>query len=162
MDGQEIPNPWPGHCFGCSPHNPHGLQLKFFRSEGGCYTRYTVPDRFCGWAGIAHGGILAALLDEVGGWTVIAALGQFGVTGSFSLRYIKPVPTNAELLIKGEIIKHSRRFAVIRGTIHDPDGALLVEAESKWLIPTGAQLEQFTGMDAARLQEFFDQIAPKL
>lgn len=158
MTDQLIPNPWPGHCFGCSPHNPHGLQLRFFRTEGGAYTRCTIPEHLCGWDGIVHGGILATLLDEVGGWTLIAALGKLAVTAKFSIRYIKPVPTNVELLVKGEVLKHGRNFALIRSTIEDPEGTLLAEGESKWVIPRDDDLERITGMPTSRLQQFFDEI----
>ena len=159
MTDQEIPNPWPGHCFGCSPRNTHGLQLRFFRSEGGCYTRCTIPDHLCGWDGIVHGGILATLLDEVGGWTLIAELGKLGITGKFSIRYVQPVATNVELLVKGEVLKHGRSFAVVRSTIQASDDTLLVEGESKWLIPRDEGLARITGMEAGRLQQFFDEIA---
>ena len=161
MSEQEIANPWPGHCFGCSPRNPHGLQLKFWRTDQGCYTRCAIPDHLCGWDGIVHGGILATLLDEVGGWTLIAQLGRLGVTGSLSVRYVRPVHTNVELRVQGEILKHSRSFAVIRSTIHDLDGGLLVEGESKWILPKESDLEALTGMDMATLQQFFDQVSPE-
>jgi uncharacterized protein (TIGR00369 family) len=161
MTPQEIPNPWPGHCFGCSPRNVHGLQLRFWRSEGGCFTTCAIPDHLCGWDGLVHGGIIATLLDEISGWTLISQLGKLGVTGKFTIRYIKPVHTNTELRVRGEISKQNRNLVVIRSTIHaaDNEEQLLVEGESKWILPEADKLEALTGMDAARLQQFFDQTA---
>ena len=46
-------------CFGCSRRNPDGLQLRFARTEQEVVGEYTVPDRFHGAPGIAHGGIMA-------------------------------------------------------------------------------------------------------
>jgi hypothetical protein len=80
LNQREIPNYWQGHCFGCSQTNTHGLQLRFWLSGEGCFTRCTIPERLCGWDGLVHGGIVAALLDEVAAWTIIARLGRLGIT----------------------------------------------------------------------------------
>gem|GEM_PF-4431615 len=58
-----MPNLWPGNCFACSPRNRYGLKLIFFRTE----------------QGIAHGGIVATLLDEVAAWALIAHAGNPGL-----------------------------------------------------------------------------------
>jgi len=159
MDKHWLPNPWPGRCFGCSPHNPYGLQLRFWRSEGGCSTQCVIPDHLCGWEGWAHGGVIAALLDEIAAWSIIAQLGRFGITGRLAIRYVKPVPIHTELLARGQILQHSASFAEARSTIHSLAGELLASGESKWVLPKMADLEQITGLDAATLQRFFDQLA---
>jgi uncharacterized protein (TIGR00369 family) len=157
MIEQEIINDWPGHCFGCSPKNPYGLQLHFWRSEDGCYTKCIIPEHLCGWDGLVHGGIIATLLDEIGGWAIISKIGKIGMTARSSVSYLKPVPTGQELTIRGEIIKHRRNLAVIQATIHSDDGELLAECESKWLIPNPAELKEATGMDKAVLQDFLEK-----
>ncbi len=48
LDQSEIPNYWSGQCFGCSPTNSRGLQLRFWQSEKGCFTRCTIADELCG------------------------------------------------------------------------------------------------------------------
>ena len=69
----------PHHCFACGELNAHGLQLQLHGDERGCWTELVLDPRFEGWQGIAHGGILATILDEVGAWSVIAR-GGWGVT----------------------------------------------------------------------------------
>ena len=160
MNEPEIVNPWPGHCFGCSPRNPHGLQLRFWRSESGCSTRCIVPDRLCGWDGWVHGGIIAALLDEVAAWSIVVLLRRLGITGKLTIRYVKPVPTNTELDVRGQVRQHNPRFAEVYSAIRSPDGVLLAEGESKWLLPKIAELVQITGLDEATLRQFFAQISP--
>ena len=109
-----------------------------------------------------HGGIIATLMDEVAGWTLIAQLGKLGVTGKFTIRYLKPVHTNIELRVQGEIIQQKRNLVFIRSTIHSvADDELLVEGESTWVLPEAEKLEQLTGMKTAKLQQFFDEIAEK-
>lgn len=160
MDYPEIANVWPGRCFGCSPTNAHGLRLRFWRSERGCFSRCTLPDHLCGFDGIAHGGIIATLLDEVSAWTLLARLGRLGVTREISIRYIKPVRTGTELWVEGEIVGHDDRSAAVRATIR-PSGAsphaVLAESESRWALPKLSSIARMTGLDEPALQEYLDR-----
>ena len=59
-------------CFVCGRSNPVGLYMRFEDDgdgdgEGEVISQYTVPERYQGYPGIVHGGILAAMLDEVVG-----------------------------------------------------------------------------------------------
>ena len=151
---REIPNHWRGSCFGCSRTNTYGLQLRFWLSDQGCFTKCTIPDHLCGIDGLVHGGILATLLDEVGEWTVISRLGRFGMTREISIRYLKPVQTNTELLVEGQIISHDDRNGDLRGTIHSVDGTLLTESESKWIFPSLYSIAKTAKVEESVLQEF--------
>ena len=67
-------------CFGCGPHNPHGLRLKFER-EGDCVrTRFTLGAGYDGPPGILHGGLQAMIADEIAGWTLVGFKGRIGLT----------------------------------------------------------------------------------
>ena len=58
------------HCFVCGRNNPYGLHLKFYESSPGeVIVEYTVPEQFQGYPGVVHGGVVAAILDEVTGRT---------------------------------------------------------------------------------------------
>ena len=51
------------HCFVCGLQNPFGLQLHFYdNGEDEVRCEYSIPDRYQGYPGIAHGGIVAAIL----------------------------------------------------------------------------------------------------
>lgn len=154
MNQREIPNYWPGRCFGCSQTNTQGLKLRFWVSEQGCFTKCTIPDHLCGFDGLVHGGIIATLLDEVAAWTLIACLARLGITREISTRYLKPVPTNTELLVEGQIISHDERNAVLRSTIRSADGTVLAEGESKWMFLKPSSLAHIAGVDEPTLQQF--------
>jgi uncharacterized protein (TIGR00369 family) len=155
MDNEMI-GEWPGGCFGCSPVNSHGLKLRFRRAELGCATRCIVPDRLCGFDGLVHGGIIATLLDEAAAWACIAQLGRLGLTREMTTRYLKPVPTNAEILLEGRIISHDSRNAVIRSSIHSADGELLAEAESSWAFARLSRIASVAGVEEKILRQFLE------
>lgn len=64
----KIKQPNSRHCFICGVENPVGLHLHFYETEPGVIeTAYTAPDHFEGFPGVLHGGIVAAIIDEVSG-----------------------------------------------------------------------------------------------
>jgi len=158
---REVPNYWPGHCFGCSTTNPHGLHLRFWYSERGCFTKCTIPDYLCGIDGIIHGGILALLLDEVAQWTNIARLGQLGMTRNISIRYLKAVRTNTEITVESQIISRDERNAVQQSTIHTADGTLVAESRSEWMLPSPSVIARVTSADETTLHQFLAKYPPK-
>ena len=165
MQEQKITNHWTGQCFGCSSSNPHGLQLHFWRTETGCFTRCIIPTYMCGIDGIVHGGILATLMDEVAGWALIERLGEFGMTTEMNIRYAKPVPTNLELLVMGQILDQEKRKAVVHSAIYPnereiSEQTLLAEATSHWVIPKPKTLARYSGTDARRIEEFLQHYPP--
>lgn len=154
LDQREIPNYWSGGCFGCSPANLRGLQLRFWRSEKGCFTRCTITDELCGWGDLVHGGIIAVLLDEVAAWTIITHIARLGLTRKISIRYLRPVRTNTELTVEGQLISHDDRAAVLRSTVHSAGGDLLAESESTWTFPKLSTVAKIAGVDESTLQKF--------
>lgn len=110
-------------CFGCGPENPAGLRLEFQETAEGVEVRYTVPTDLQGAPGIVHGGIQATLLDETLCMTAYAKLGVPVVTGELTVRYLRPVPTGAGLLIRGRLVEEKGRSAFIEGAILLADGS---------------------------------------
>ncbi len=120
------------HCFICGLGNPFGLQLRFdITAPGEVTTCYTVPERYQGFPGIVHGGIVAAMLDEVCGR---AHMGieppRFMYTARLEIRYRKNVPVGQPLRIIGRTVKSKSRTATATGAIYGPDGELLAEADA--------------------------------
>src|SRR2546430_14664180 len=91
-----------GHCFGCGPLNPDGLQLKFEAGPDGSVATYTVPERFQSWAGMAHGGVVGLMLDEAVGWAAWHA-GHPGVTGRLQVSYRRPLKLGETVRIVGRV-----------------------------------------------------------
>jgi len=109
------------------------LQLKFYDLEPGeVLVEFTVPERFQGYPGIVHGGIVAAMLDEVTSRTLMGEVEapRFMYTARLEVRYRKNVPVGQPLRILGHAGKNKRHTATATGEIFGPDGELLAEAEA--------------------------------
>ena len=73
-------------CFACDWNNPAGLGIRFYTDGQGAYGEYIPTEVYQGYKGIVHGGILAALLDEVMA-KALAAHGIDGVTAKLEVRF---------------------------------------------------------------------------
>lgn len=112
-------------CFGCSPTSEAGLKLSFFRNGDEICSRYAIPNRFHGAPGVAHGGIVATLFDEVSCATVFFSTDSGVVTGELTVRYMKPCPIERELLTRGRIVDRSHeKYAVVECGLFDGDELL--------------------------------------
>ncbi len=131
---REIKNPYTGidgyYCFGCSPHNPHGLQMKF-REEGDELVSDWEPRGFLqGYHNVLHGGIQATLMDEIASWYVQVKLKTAGVTSEMKTRYLKPVPSDkGSVKLKARLKAKRRNLADVHVELYGPDGKLCTVSE---------------------------------
>ena len=86
----QLPNSSDHNCFGCSPINKSGLQMKFYADDNTVYSDITVPDHLCGWSNITHGGVLTTILDEIMSWTALHFIKRITMTKTMEIEFIKP------------------------------------------------------------------------
>src|SRR5712664_2496977 len=117
-----------GHCFGCGPLNEEGLQLKFEPGADGSVAFYQVPERFQSWAGMAHGGVVALMLDEAVGWAAWHA-GHPGVTGRLQVSYRRPLKLGEPVRVVGKV-ENIRRTLVYTSAVLEnrDDGSRIADA----------------------------------
>lgn len=125
------PQPNSDHCFVCGRLNPHGLHMTFFdNGSDEVYADHNVPAAYEGYPGLVHGGIVAAMLDEVVGR--VAMIGDhhhFMMTVRLDLKYRHPVPAETPLHLVGRVVRLRGRLGKAVGEVHLPDGTIAVEAE---------------------------------
>lgn len=122
------------YCFGCGQQNPHGLKLAFFAGDDESVWAPWTPSRENeGFTGMAHGGIITTVLDEVMGWAVYRKR-IWAVTGRIAVGFRKPVevgePTRATARIVSE---HGRKVNLEAQLIRERDGVLLADAEAVFI-----------------------------
>ena len=107
------------HCFGCGPDHPDGLRVRCFRTDEGVASPVWIPRRYEGPPGAAHGGIVAALLDEILAGAMLRGAGRSGVTGELTVRYRRPAPTERALLGRGRLVADHGRYVDVEGELVD-------------------------------------------
>jgi acyl-coenzyme A thioesterase PaaI-like protein len=132
--GQQLAVRQDHYCFGCGRDNPHGLKLTFFAGDDGeVWADWTPWREHEGFNGIAHGGIITAVLDEVMGWAVYHKR-IWAVTGKIAVSFRKPVlvgePTRATARMTEMRGRKIRLVAELRRLANDD---LLAEADAVFI-----------------------------
>ena len=129
-----------GRCFACGKDNPQGLKLDIRKTPEGVELDYVLPEHFAGWQGIAHGGIVATILDELRAWACTNA-GRNCVTAEMSVRYRKPVKTGSPLKGFGRVVSEKGRLIFTEARLLDGSGTLVAEATGK-MMRVGGHVDQ--------------------
>jgi uncharacterized protein (TIGR00369 family) len=133
-----------GHCFGCGPLNMEGLRLRFEPGPDGSSAEYTVPERFQSWAGMAHGGVVALMLDEAVGWAAWHA-GHPGVTGRLQVSYRRPLKLGETVRIVGKVEKIRRTLVYVSAYVENSDDHSRVADATATLVEAKAVVDPIGG-----------------
>ncbi len=122
-------------CFVCGIDNSFGLKLSFCdRSAGsGVETVFTPDERYQGWEGIVHGGIIATLLDEAMAKAALSR-GLNVVTAEINIRFKKPAHVMEKIICTGEIETVKKKIVNAKAKVIDPQGKILATATSKMFV----------------------------
>ena len=113
-------------CFGCGPAHPSGLHVRCFKTAEGVLAPVVVPRVYEGPPGAAHGGIVAAYLDEILSGAAVRATGRASVTGELTVRYVRPAPTETPLLGRGRLVRDFGRYVDVEGSLEELGAARVV------------------------------------
>jgi acyl-coenzyme A thioesterase PaaI-like protein len=83
-------------CFGCSPRNPHGLQLRFWAHPDGLMSAFRPGRGFESYPGVVHGGVISTVCDETMGNLLVLRGGRSAFTVNLRLRYLSPLAVDRE------------------------------------------------------------------
>jgi acyl-coenzyme A thioesterase PaaI-like protein len=147
-------------CFICGLENPVGLHLHIYEIEPGVIeTKYIAPDHFQGYPGVLHGGIVAAILDEVSGRAHMGSdpmQPRFMFTGKLEIKYRKNVPIGKLLKIIGKAGKVKGKLVESWAGIYDNEtDELLAEANALHINVPQEQL------DLSKLEELGWKVYPE-
>lgn len=122
-------------CVVCGRENALSIQANFYELEDGrSYCRFTARPEHASYPGRMHGGMVAAVMDEVIGRAIhIAHPEQVGVTVQFDLTYRKAAPIGVELQAVGRITKDTPRIFEGEGELLLPDGSVAVSAFGRYV-----------------------------
>jgi len=143
------------HCFGCGDQNPHGLRLKFFRRdapEGGVYTDWLPTATDEGYVGMAHGGLVSTVCDEVMAWSCYAGK-IWGMTARLTVRFREPVHVGRAYRAEGWVVTSRGRLVDVAAEMRDAmTGQLVADATAQFIRVSDEQSvawsERYGGLDS--------------
>lgn len=120
---------------------------------------YLAPDHFQGYPGVLHGGIVAAIVDEIAGRSLMGSNPmnpRFMFTAKLEVKYRQNVPVGKSLKIIGRAGKSRAKSAEAWAGIYDAETNELLAEGNVLLIDVPA--EQF---DRSRLSELGWKVYPE-
>jgi len=125
-------------CFVCGDkkENSRSLELNICWDEDDEHTSISfVPDgSWCGYEGIVHGGILAAILDDAMAWAIKALDDRTYVTAKMNVTFKRPVQLHGHYSASGFLDRKEERRAYTSALIQDEDGNTCVEAKAVFVL----------------------------
>ncbi len=121
-----------GRCFVCGPYNAEGLHVHFNPDGEGVRAEITLPPRFQGWRGTAHGGVVMMLLDEAMAYAC-GARGDRAMTAAMQLRFRAAVPLGERLVVTGTVTGKRRNVFAVQAAVHDAEGNVLASADGSFV-----------------------------
>ena len=135
MAVERDPGALPPHyptCFGCGPQAQAGLHLVVRREGDEVVTEHVFLASQSGAPGIAHGGMVSALVDDLLGYALYLVL-EPGVTRRLEVDFLRPVLVGTSYVVRGRVDRHDGRkvFTSCEGTA--PDGTVVFRATALFI-----------------------------
>lgn len=122
-------------CFGCGGANDFGMKLTFEQDNGRrkIVGRFILGSRYQGGGRMAHGGIIALVLDEAMG-KVCRFRDARAVTAQLTVDYIKPIDVEKEIVVEAFEETQSGRNLFQVGEIRDAAGVVLARGKARFVV----------------------------
>ena len=119
-------------CFVCSGSNPMGLALRCeLEADGSVGAKFLGHGALEGYAGLLHGGLIAALLD--GAMTnCLFARGIRGLTAELKVRYHKSVAASEEVFLRAWLEDDAHELFQLRAELKQ-GGVVKASATGKFM-----------------------------
>jgi acyl-coenzyme A thioesterase PaaI-like protein len=111
-------------CFGCGQANLFGLQLELERREGGGVAgRFFVKQDHQGPPGYAHGGVLAAALDEAMS-LMLHGEGTYALTGRLEIELKAPAAVGTFVEVEADVESTQGRKLTLMAAASGQEGSI--------------------------------------
>ena len=133
-------------CAICGLDNAFGVRAPFYSMEDGSVASlFRFREEHQSYPGRVHGGMITAMLDEMGLralWAMEGGEFTYGVTLSLETKYRKPVPYGEPLIGRGKIVRETGNFLTAECCIMDERRTVLANATIKYLKLTPQQIRE--------------------
>ena len=130
-DGANLP-PHHDHCLACGPDNPHGHHLTVQRRGDEVHAVHVFDERHVGAPGIAHGGAVATVLDDLFGF-LLYLTGSPAVTRKLEVRYDSPVILGTTYELAARVVRTEGRKLFVEADMSETGGPTVAFASALFL-----------------------------
>jgi acyl-coenzyme A thioesterase PaaI-like protein len=132
-------------CLVCGPGNNKGLRLKLFvdPETGIVQTQFAPGKEHIGFQGVTHGGVLAAVLDEVMVWAATWAGKRFCLCGEMNVRFRQKAEIDQPLRCSARVELTRSKLISTTGEALDSAGRIVATATGKYVPLTDAENREF-------------------
>lgn len=131
-------------CLGCGTDNPHGHHLEAYLIDGAVVATHAFGQRHVGAPGIAHGGAVTTVIDDLFGFLVHQA-GSPAVTRHLEVDFLAPVLLGVPYSLRAELTAAEGRKSFVAASVTDPDGRVVARSTALFLAVDRAHFEQRQG-----------------
>ncbi len=130
-------------CLGCGPDAPEGYHLQVRRAGDEVVAEHVFEQRHSGAPGIAHGGAVATVVDDVLGYLLYVVQAP-GVTRRLEVDYLTPVLTGVPYVVRGRLDRRDGRKLWVSCECTDPDGVVAFRATGLFIVVDVSHFAQAT------------------
>ncbi|MBF6215700.1 PaaI family thioesterase [Nocardia puris] len=120
-------------CLGCGPENPHGHHLRAQRCEHGVCAHHIFDQRHVGAPGIAHGGAVATVIDDLFGF-LLYTVGELAVTRHLEIDYLAPILLDTPYALHAVVRSREGRKLDLGARIEDVAGRSVATATALFIV----------------------------
>ena len=132
IDDDVLPPHYPT-CLGCGPVAEQGFHLQVRREGDEVVAEHVFETRHSGAPGIAHGGAVATVVDDVLGFLLYVARAP-GVTRRLEVDYLAPVLTGVSYTVRARIDRRDGRKLWVSCACTDPEGVVSFRAVGLFVV----------------------------
>jgi acyl-coenzyme A thioesterase PaaI-like protein len=141
-------------CFGCSPRNEHGLALRMRETQDGLATSFTFRSWHESYPGIAHGGLVGAVMDELMGNLLALRLRRLALTTNFRAKFLAPIRIGRPYLAVARVLRSNGALWQLESEILDEAGQIVAMGKGSYSVMTAEQAAREMVLPEADLRAF--------
>jgi acyl-coenzyme A thioesterase PaaI-like protein len=134
-------------CLVCGPGNNKGLRLKLFvdPETGVVQTQFAPAKEHIGFEGVTHGGVLAAVLDEVMVWAATWSGKRFCLCGEMNVRFRQKAQIGVPLACSARVDLSRSKLISTTAEARNSAGRVVATATGKYIPVTREENREFVG-----------------
>ena len=118
------------NSFFCDEGRTDGLRLKMFYEDHIVYSFLNVDDRFEGYTGVLHGGMIFGVLDVIIWYAIFIETKRICMTRHTEIDFLRPVRCGRPYIAKGRFLRIEDKDVYATAWVEDDAGTVYAKMEA--------------------------------